>query len=277
MSRFLAFFSLLFALLLVIPSTSQGFQSNGCGEGKCSDCHSLTVEEAKTILKDLVDEVKEVRNSEVPGLWEVDVLRKGIAYVAYIDYSKKYLFSGNILRIPDRKNITRERLIKVRKIKEVKISLENTLVIGNRNAPRRVLVFTDPRCPFCKKLHGELKKIVKENDSYAFFIILFPLKIHKDAYDVAKAIVCEKSMKLLEDSFEGKTIPKPTCETKVIDENIELAKKLGIRSTPTLILPDGRVVTGYRPAEELLRILEGKPPERKKPEVGKPAEPEREK
>ena len=57
---------------------------------------------------------------------------------------------------------------------------------------------------------------------------MYPLPMHKNAYEKSKAIVCEKSLKLLEDAFEYKELPKPKCETKAIDENIEAGKKLGL-------------------------------------------------
>ena len=83
-----------------------------------------------------------------------------------------------------------------------------------------------------------MKTITEERKDIAFYIIMFPLKIHPEAYKKAKAIVCEKSLILLEDAFNKKPIPEPKCETTSIDENIKLAEKLGISSAPTLILPD---------------------------------------
>lgn len=84
---------------------------------------------------------------------------------------------------------------------------------------------------------------------------MFPLRIHPEAYEKAKAIVCEKSLALLEDAFEKKPLPKPKCETTVIDENIKLAEKLGISSVPSLILPDGRIISGFRNAETILGLI----------------------
>ncbi len=88
-----------------------------------------------------------------------------------------------------------------------------------------------------------------------FYIKLFPLKIHPAAYEQSKAIVCENSLALLEDAFEKKTLPKPKCETSVINENIKLAEKLGIWSVPVLILPDGRVIEGYRDFKTLINLI----------------------
>ena len=100
-----------------------------------------------------------------------------------------------------------------------------------------------------------MKKIVEERKDIAFFIKMNPLKIHPAAYEKAKAIVCEKSLTLLEDAHEKKPLPKPSCETSVIDENMKLAEKLGLSSVPVLIFPDGRVMPGYRDAKTLLSLI----------------------
>jgi len=100
-----------------------------------------------------------------------------------------------------------------------------------------------------------MKKIVEERKDIAFYIKMFPLKIHPQAYEKAKAIVCEKSLALLDDAHGGKQLPKPKCETTIIDDNIKLAEKLGISSLPSLVFPDGRVITGYQDAKTLLNMI----------------------
>ncbi|MBS1112386.1 MAG: hypothetical protein H6Q92_148, partial [Nitrospirae bacterium] len=68
-----------------------------------------------------------------------------------------------------------------------------------------------------------MKKVVSERKDIAFYIKMFPLKMHPGAYEKARTIICEKSLKLLEDAFEKKQIPPPKCKTTVLDENIKLA------------------------------------------------------
>ena len=97
-----------------------------------------------------------------------------------------------------------------------------------------------------------MKKVIEERKDIAFYIKMFPLPMHAGAYDKAKAIVCEKSLALLEDAFAKKELPKPKCDTKAIDENIKLAEKLGITGTPAVIFPDGRVVAGAMDAKAII-------------------------
>jgi len=100
-----------------------------------------------------------------------------------------------------------------------------------------------------------MKQIIAERKDVAFYIKLFPLKMHPDAYEKSKAIVCEKSLALLEQAYEKKPLPKATCETTIIDDNIKLAERLRINSLPTMILPDGRVISGYKDAESIKALI----------------------
>ncbi len=100
-----------------------------------------------------------------------------------------------------------------------------------------------------------MKKITEERKDIAFFIKFFPLKSHPMAYQKAKAIVCEKSLSLLEDAHSGKPLPEPKCDTTAIDESTKLAEKLGISSVPALIFPDGRLMPGYKDAKTLLGLI----------------------
>jgi thiol:disulfide interchange protein DsbC len=90
----------------------------------------------------------------------------------------------------------------------------------------------------------------------AFYLKLYPLKMHTDAYWKSKSIVCSRSLKLLEDNFENKVIQKIDCSTKEIDENIKIAEKNGITGTPTIILPDGSIYSGFIDAEKLITLVD---------------------
>ena len=103
-----------------------------------------------------------------------------------------------------------------------------------------------------------MKKVITERRDIAFYIILYPLPMHKDAYDKAKAILCEKSLDLLDAAFEKKPLPKPSCDTKAVDENLKLAEKLGITGTPAVIFPDGTLIPGAMEADAIIRQIDRK-------------------
>jgi len=254
--------ALILCIFLLTPTAVYAFGESGCGEGNCSDCHSIDAQETKELLKDIVSEVHAAEFAEVPGLFVVDITdKKGNRGIVYMDFSKSYLLFGKmaVMGIADKQNVSRRELMRLRKVDPTTISLADSLVLGNKDAPKKVILFTDPKCPYCEKLHPELKKVVENDPDIVFFIKMLPLvKIHPESYDIARTILCENDLTLLEDSFAKKSVPPPTCESDAVDRTIKLAQSLGIGSTPTMILPDGRISPGYLSADKLLELINGK-------------------
>ena len=104
-----------------------------------------------------------------------------------------------------------------------------------------------------------MKQVIEKRKDIAFYIKLFPLPMHKDAYGKAKAIACGNfSLALLDDAFEKKPLPEAKCETTVIDDIMKLAEKLGINGTPAIIFPDGRLVPGALDADAIIKAVDKK-------------------
>ncbi len=241
---------------------SSAYAFGGCEEN-CQKCHSLEQKEVHGILEKMkAPDVKVlgIKMSPVRGLWEVSVEDKGNRGVIYVGFSKKYIMPGPIYEVETAANKTQESLSGTnepaeRYVDVTRISVSDALVMGEKDARYKVIVFTDPECPFCGKLHAELKKIVSERKDIAFYLKLMPLKFHPDAYWKSQSILCAKSMQRLEDNFEKKPISGPDCETKAVDETLKLAEELGISGTPTLIMPDGLVVVGGKDADKLKELV----------------------
>jgi len=245
---FISFFS-----ISAFAAPASAFQGKGC-MGDCAGCHSLDKSEAAKLLKtDKFDAtVTDIKNAPVKGLWEVEITKGGKTFNVYVDFGKKYLMQ-NVSFLPI-KNLGKRPPLK--KVSLADIPLEGAIVIGNPKAKYKIIVFDDPECPYCAKLHKEMKKIVSKRTDVAFYIKLFPLPIHPDSYGKSKAIACSHSVKMLDDAFAGVKLPEPKCDTKEIDNNLKLGKKLGIHGTPGIIFPDGRLLPGFVPAKVLLEILD---------------------
>ncbi len=252
-SGFILVFTLFFTLLY--------FQHSIFG----ADKDIMTKEEAIKILKVLDPDIKvlSVEHAPVEGLWEVAIDSRSGKGMVYIDFAKKNILIGNILNIATKTNLTKKKFDEINRIDTSLIPLDDALVMGNPDTKYKVIVFDDPDCPYCAKLHQEMKQIIEKRKDIVFYLKMFPLQqIHPKAYEKSKAIVCEKSnekaIKLLEDAYAKKEIPKPSCDTRVIDENIKLALKLGINSTPKLVFSDGRTASGAIKAEELIKLIENR-------------------
>jgi len=231
--------------------------------------YNLTTIEVQDILikiKRPDAKILSIRMSPVYGLSEVVIDNKGQFELFYVDFSKTYLIPGPIIDLNTGIDKSRERLTeceKKRRIDLSRIPLEDALILGDNKATKKVIVFTDPDCPFCGKFHGEIKKVAEKRKDITFYIKLFPLPIHPEAYWKSKSIRCHNSLKLLEDNFEKKPIPRPDCDAKEIDENIKLAKDLGITGTPAIIMPDGSVNIGFIEADRLIERVDSSRTEKK--------------
>jgi len=225
---------------------------------KKTSCAEISKNDLLELLKGFIPGVNiiEVRNAPIEGLCEVSIESKGRKGIIYTDTSTKYIISGSIIEIATKGNLTQERLSDLNRIDVSQIPLDNAIIMGNKDARHRVIVFTDPDCPYCAKLHQETKEIIEKRDDIAFYVMLYPLPMHKDAYKKSKAIICEKSLTLLDDAFEKKAMPEPSCETTAIDDIIATGKKLGIQGTPGIILSDGRFIPGYKDADALISLID---------------------
>ncbi len=258
------FFALLFCSL-VAASPSAAFQKEGCGAGDCRDCHAISKQEVAELLKDKVTEVLDVKRSEVPGLWDIEAIHDGKKVPLYIDFSKSYLISGSVIKLTDNEDVSQRRFVEMNRLDLSKIPLNDAVIIGDPKAARKIIVFDDPECTFCRKLHPEMEKTVQQHSDIAFYIKMFPLAMHPNAKTKAKAILCastsgdnSKAVTLLSDALHGREVPAPSCESDQVEKNIALAKELNISSTPTLIMPDGRVLPGYKTANKIVEALEEK-------------------
>jgi len=231
---------------------------------KAKDCNSLTKQDIRDILGKLnIPESANVSITATPvkNICEVAMNSQSGAALFYIDMSRKYLFFGNLVDITTMTNLTANRMQEIKDKKKIdisKIPLDQAVVAGEPTALKKVIVFTDPDCDFCAQLHKTIQGIIAKRKDVVFFMKLFPLDFHKDAYWKAKSIVCSKSLKLLEENFTTKTIPKTDCVTDEIENNMKLAKSLGINATPTIILPDGRVREGAMSEDKLIDLIDGR-------------------
>ena len=140
----------LFITLLMIPlagffSSHTAFGAMPAGHD-CTQCHRITKDEATNLLKDIAPEINilEIRPIPVKGLWEIAAEGKGQKVVVYVDFSKKYLISGALVDIKTKANLTQERFNEINKTDVSLIPLDDALVMGDKDAKKRVIVFTDP-------------------------------------------------------------------------------------------------------------------------------------
>ena len=133
-----------FLLFWLFPiDHSYGFEARG---QNCSKCHTLSRDEAKDLLKNVIPNViiLNIRLSPAKGFWEVYLESGGRKGLVYVDFLKKHFFSGALVSIAEKKDLTQERLTELNKVRVSQIPFGDALVMGDPKARIRVIVFTDP-------------------------------------------------------------------------------------------------------------------------------------
>lgn len=195
-----------------------------------------------------IEKIDTVKDTPIKGIYEVDMGRK----VFYVDGSAKYVMFGNLIDITTKKNLTEDAVAKLSTVDFSKIPLDLAVkdVIGDGS--RKIVVFTDPDCPYCQMFEKEVVPGLKNVTIYSF---LFPLPIHPNAMSDSKKIWCAKDrLASWKAWMVSKTaLPADTsCDTSGLDAGIKYATDVvQVSGTPTIILQDGSLLPGMMPADQL--------------------------
>jgi len=219
-----------------------------------------TKEALKTALKGLFAnqpfEITEVKPTEVKGICEVIITSRGQKKLTYVDESGKYLIVGRLINIAQKRDLTRERIAELNRLKPEQLKELDKLVAFSLGKGPVVYLVVDPDCPHCKRAEKTILSLAKEG-KLTVKVILFPLEsLHPNAKAKAIALICDK--KGLEDLIAG--YEGTQCEegkTKV-EAAIKTLPQFGIRATPTYIFSDGRVMSGVLDAQRLLSMIQSK-------------------
>jgi thiol:disulfide interchange protein DsbC len=193
--------------------------------------------------------VDEVTPSPIAGLYEV---RSGVS-VFYTDPHGDYVIRGEMLDTRTRMNLTEARIAKLSKIDFSSLPLQDAVVTIRGRGTRKLAVFADPDCPYCK----QLESMLKERDDIAVYTFLMPI-LGPGSVDKAKAIWCDPDKGAAWEGWmrEGRLpAARSDCDTGALDRNLLLRNKLSIRGTPTLFFENGTRTSGALGAMQLEREL----------------------
>lgn len=195
--------------------------------------------------------ITSVRPTPYAGLFEIVTEDHKLVYT---DERAAYLFTGHIFEMKTFKDLTAERLEEITAIKFDSLPLDLAIKQVKGNGKRKVAVFSDSDCPFCKKLVNTMAPIT----DVTVYTFLYPIQsLHPNALDHSKRIWCASDRaKAWEDYWAKNALPEARkCDTSALDQIKKLGHQLGIEATPTLIFADGKVVPGAVPLEEIEKGL----------------------
>ncbi len=99
--------------------------------------------------------IENLQKTEIPGLHSATVEDQ----VVYLDESVQYLRTGSMIRLKDQKNLTRDLILQQNQVDWKSLPLKNAIKTVRGTGKRQLAVFSDPNCPYCKRLEAELAKL----------------------------------------------------------------------------------------------------------------------
>jgi thiol:disulfide interchange protein DsbC len=200
-----------------------------------------------------IGKIDEVRAAPIAGLFEVRVGTE----LFYSDAEGNYLVNGQIIDTRSKKNLTEERQDKLMAVDFDALPVKDAFTIVRGNGKRKLAVFEDPNCGYCKRFEADLQKI----DNVTVYMYLYPI-LGPDSVEKSKAHWCAKDKgKAWQDWMVRNTLPAKadaSCDVTALTRNRELGARHKITGTPTLIFTDGTRVPGAIGAADLEKLLASK-------------------
>jgi thiol:disulfide interchange protein DsbC len=198
-------------------------------------------------------QVQSVTKLPYLGLYEIVVEGE----VLYADEDFEYLIDGSIISTKTMSNLTEQKKRKLSAIPFADLPFEYAFKKVKGNGERKLAVFSDPDCPFCKRVEGDLAKL----DNVTIYMFLYPIEsLHPNAPDMAKRIWCSPDKAKAWDDYLVRGIAPSangSCQNPV-DKIVDFGRKKGINATPTLVFESGARVPGAISAAQIENYLSKK-------------------
>jgi thiol:disulfide interchange protein DsbC len=164
----------------------------------------------------------------------------------YTDSKGQFIFEGNIIDVKTRRELSKERRRHLFKIDFDKLPLNLAVKKVKGNGKRRMALFTDPNCSFCKRLEYEIDKVT----DVTIYLFLYP--VFPGSPEIVRYVLCAKEpYKSWEDLMLNNLSPKKlTCNTNT-EQVLALGEKLRINGTPNIIFASGMQTPGFADAAAL--------------------------
>ncbi|WP_051940209.1 DsbC family protein [Stenoxybacter acetivorans] len=195
--------------------------------------------------------VLSVETAPLAGLYEV--LLSGNQLV-YVDGNADHMLVGELLDINNMKSLSEERLAEITKVDFTALPFDKSIREVRGKGERKIAVFTDTDCPYCKRLESEFAKM--DNLTIDNFMMPIP-SLHPQAQAKSEQLWCQPNRtKAWTDWMRNQIAPPtvPACPNPIA-ETMRLGQTLGFNGTPTLVFPNGKVFSGFMEQENLEKAI----------------------
>ena len=193
--------------------------------------------------------IDEISKTPMNGLYEVRVNESDIFYT---DAEGNFLIQGSLIDTKAKRNLTEERVEKLNAIDFGALPIKDAFTIVRGNGKRKMAVFEDPNCGYCKRFERDLQKV----SDVTIHMFLYPI-LSPDSTDKSKNIWCAKDRaKTWQDVMvRDAAVPKASCDTAAIERNVDFGRKHKITGTPTVFFADGSRVPGAISSQQVEKLL----------------------
>ena len=194
------------------------------------------------------EKIDEIQATAMPGLYEVRIGTD----LFYTDAKGNYLIQGELFDTKARRNLTEDRITKLTAVDFAALPLKDAFTIVRGDGKRKLAVFEDPNCGYCKRFERDLQSV----DNVTIYLFLYPI-LSPDSVEKSRNIWCAKDrVAAWQDYMVRDKTPAPAaCDTSALQRNLAFGKKYKITGTPTLIFANGTRVPGAVDAQEVEKRL----------------------
>lgn len=212
------------------------------------------LDELKTALTVLVGtraSNAEIIESPIEGVYQADIGDR----VVFISKQGKHILLGDVYDTERKISLSED--LKQRKAIVIMSSMseDEMIVFAPEKTKRTITIYTDVDCAYCRKLHKEVPILVEHGVKVRY--LWYPRTgIDTPSYNKAVSIWCaENQTAAMDEAKLNNKIAEGNCDPNPVASQYKSGQKLGLRGTPTIVIDDGTIISGYRPAKSLLENI----------------------
>ncbi len=211
--------------------------------------HEATIRKNLSERIPQIPKIEEITRTPLAGIYE---LRLSTNEIYYSDAEGNFLIQGNLIDTKSKRNLTEEREAKLSAIDFNSLPLKDAITLVHGNGKRKLAVFEDPNCGYCKRFERDLAKV----DNVTVYLFLFPV-LGPGSVEKSRNVWCAKDPATAwKDLMTRDQAPaNAQCNTAAIERNLEFGRKYKITGTPTLVAQDGTRVPGAINTAQIEKLL----------------------
>ncbi|MBY0409547.1 MAG: DsbC family protein [Burkholderiaceae bacterium] len=216
--------------------------------GLCATAQEADIRKALAERIPQMGKIDEVRPTPMAGLFEVRIGTD----LFYTDAKGNYVIQGELIDAKARRNLTEDRINKLTAVNFSDLPLKDAITIVRGDGKRKVAVFEDPNCGYCKRFERDMQNV----NNVTVYLFLYPI-LSPDSVEKSQNIWCakDKAGAWQDQMVRDKPAATASCDSSALQRNMAFGKQYKITGTPTLIFANGTRVPGAIGAQEVEKRL----------------------